>query len=183
MTMAPPHPEDLNVPWCQTFLQSPSLKRIPMDSLTHSGPTGPHENSFLAKTLSTSTGLRACIALRREGSSTTRPEVFLLVSIGTGLSSHSEILAGGVCSALLDEMMGLAAQDVFKRMREETFFTVGLDVGFKKPVRVPGVYLCRASVTKIDKRRLWAEGTIEDGEAEVYVAGKGVFIKTGVASL
>ena len=181
--MGYPHLEDFDKPWCKELLHAANTERIPMDSLRYSGPSGPNENSFLAKTLATSNTLRACMALRSMVSGAKYPEALMLVSVGPDLSSHSSVVAGGVCSTLLDEVMGQAASNVFPRKGKDAFMTLELTVAFKRPVPAPGLLLVKAKIEKVDGNRLWSVGTIEDGAGHVLTTGKAVFKKTKLSTL
>ena len=182
--MGYPHLEDFNKEkWCKELTSSPGVKSTTLASQTYSGPTGPHENSFFAKTLATSTTVRACIPMYGTMCNSLANEALMMISLGSDLSSHSSILAGSISSVFLDEVMGLAALQIFRRSDSETFFTVELNVQFIKPIPTPSLVLCRGSVSKTQGRRLWAESSLEDGKGTVCVKGSGVFVKTGHASL
>lgn len=99
------------------------------------------------------------------------------------MNSHSSSLAGGVISTLLDEVMGLAAEQVFERSERETFFTVELDVKYKRPVPSPGVVLCKGWLEERAGRRCTARGKVEDGVGGVHAEGRGVYVATRVRAV
>ena len=83
----------------------------------------------------------------------------------------------------MDEAMGLAASEVFRRSNEETFFTVGLNVKFIRPIKVPGIILCRAHVVETSSRKLFTNGSVEDAAGTVLASAEAIFVKTGVVNL
>lgn len=170
--------------WSQHLLSSPDLVRTTIESQRQGGgPTGPHENSFFSKTINTPTTVRACIPLRHKNPDPFKMESLMLLSLGTDLSGHSSLLCGGMVGVLMDEIMGLAATHVSKRDQAENFFTAELRIKYKMPVPTPGLALCKAKCVKVEGRRLWTEGTIEDGHGKVYAEGHATWIKAKVASL
>lgn len=43
-----------------------------------------------------------------------------------------------------------------------------MTTNFLKPVKVPGVVVVRSRVVKKAGRKIWARGTVEDGEGECW---------------
>lgn len=107
------------------------------------------------------------------------PEVRLLVSLGRGMTGHIDHLHGGVTALLLDEAMGFAiyAQNLWGQA------TVSLKAEYKKGIPTPGVVLCRAWIERIEGKKIWTRGVVEDGmgkdgtEGVVYARGEGLFVR------
>ena len=49
--------------------------------------------------------------------------------------------------------------------------------------KTPGAVLCRAWITKIEGRKLWVAGRIEDENGESYTTGKGLLLRGGRVKL
>ena len=80
---------------------------------------------------------------------------------------------GGLMATLLDEVMGTP---VFVQWPLGCV-TGELTVRYEKPLPIPGVVLCRSWVEKIDGRKVWIAGSLEDGNGLVFATGQSLFIK------
>lgn len=58
----------------------------------------------------------------------------------------------------------------------ELTLRVDLNISYKKPIPTPGPVLCRARLEKLDGKKLYVRGTIEDGAGTVYTVGDAMFI-------
>jgi len=77
-------------------------------------------------------------------------------------------------SVILDDVMGTVAE--VSRPKDKSTLTAYLKVDYRKPVKTPGVLLARAWLEKIEGRKMWGRGTIEDGEGIVLADGNALFI-------
>jgi len=75
---------------------------------------------------------------------------------------------------ILDDVIGTAA-DVERPMDKSTM-TAYLKVDYRRPVKTPRTLLARAWLEKIEGRKMWGRGTIEDGEGTVLADGEALFI-------
>jgi len=55
-------------------------------------------------------------------------------------------------------------------------FTKHMSLDFKKPFRTPAPALCRAWLTRIEGRKMWVSGSIEDAQGESYMTGESLFL-------
>lgn len=101
-------------------------------------------------------------------------EIITILKIGSGVNGHIDICHGGFVSLLLDEIKGTAADSI--RPQYKNTMSAYLKVDYKKPVPTPTVVLCRAWVQRTEGRKMFTEGTIEDGEGVVYAKGEALFI-------
>lgn len=184
--------EDFCLPWCKRLAADPSFSSIPMISRNRKNPFK-KEGSFMADTLWTSNTIRASQAFYRSPASSSSPsemaassdsifltdesrrvEVRMLFSLGSGMNGHSNIAHGGMVMVMLDEAMGYLAALQNKRW----IMTAELIVKFKKPVPTPSVVLCRAWLLKpLAGRKIWVEGTVEDGNGGVYAVGNSLNVE------
>lgn len=95
--------------------------------------------------------------------------------LGEGLAGHHGILHGGISTVLLDECMGRAC---FPLLAKKIAVTASLEVKFRSPVPIPGVILLSAKTVKVEGRKAWVEGRIEDPETgAVLVEANGLFVE------
>ena len=87
-------------------------------------------------------------------------------------------------ATLLDETMGILLsvnQEFLHRERGEgveiTSMTAYLNMKYLGPVRTPGIVLGRARVEKVDGRKVYIRGTIEDSEGTELTVAECLFIK------
>lgn len=62
-------------------------------------------------------------------------------------------------------------------------YTRDLRIEFRKSLRTPGAVLCRAWVTKVEGRKIWVCGRIEDENGDAYLTAEGLFLKGGQVKL
>ena len=56
-------------------------------------------------------------------------------------------------------------------------FTVKLTVEYKEPVGTPGTVMARARIVKVEGRKVWAEGIVEDEEGNVHAKAEGIWVR------
>jgi thioesterase superfamily protein 4 len=54
--------------------------------------------------------------------------------------------------------------------------TAKLTVNYRAPIKTPGIVLARATINKVDGRKVWIRATIEDGEGGVFADGEALYI-------
>ena len=121
----------------------------------------------------------------------THGKLVSLVFLGENLCGHFGIVHGGLSATLLDESMGRCG---LAALPKRTGVTARLTVDYRKPVLAGRYVVIKAEVVKIEGRKVWVKGRIEDlgdgkgkekGEGEVLVEGEALFIqprKTSVQS-
>lgn len=78
---------------------------------------------------------------------------------------------------MLDQVMGSCA--VMCKNMGASPATKEMKVRFRKPVTTPAVILARAKVDKVEGKRTWVKGWVEDGKGIVYVEGEATFVRVG----
>lgn len=105
-------------------------------------------------------------------------QINVFLGIGQGLQGHPGFLHGGMIAAILDEVSGLLP--LMNRDRNAlpkvSYMTGHLNVTFKQPVRIPGVILATARLSKVDGRRLHVKGAIQDEKGTVLADSDVLFI-------
>ncbi|KAI9735286.1 MAG: hypothetical protein M1834_001877 [Cirrosporium novae-zelandiae] len=99
--------------------------------------------------------------------------------LGSDLCGHPGIVHGGLLATMLDE--GLA-RCCFDALPNKVAMTANLNINYRRPAVSGGYYVLRARTTKIEGRKAWVEGHIENltqnGEERViYADAVGLFIE------
>ncbi|OAP54907.1 hypothetical protein AYL99_10607 [Fonsecaea erecta] len=168
------------IPWCRPHLADGAFRRVSMSrTLTQPG----HGHSLMAETWNTDKTITYLLSMyRRPAAAGTDPdpdpdrrgEVRRFYTFGTGMNAHPDTLHGGVIATILDSTMGnVIGQQL--RHRAATF-TVALNVTYRKPVRTPGTIMARSWITKVDGRKVWVHGVIEDGHGNVHAEADGMWL-------
>lgn len=104
-----------------------------------------------------------------------------LFYLGDQLCGHPGIIHGGMLATLLDE--GLA-RCCFPALPSHVGVTANLKVDYRKPAKAGAYYVMRAETVKVEGRKAWVRGWIEDmvdetkGEtATRYVEAEALFIE------
>ena len=166
---------DFSAQWCQTLLNSPVLINI---STKDRRPQPPSDrilpNTLFSETLKTETTIRAWQILQAKHAdpSNLSPALFLLMSLGSGLEGYKGILHGGMMGAVMDQVTSMCA--VFTAGPKVV--TADLNLTYKKSVSLPSVVLCSAKATRREGRKLWVQGTIEDGTGTIFCQADAVFV-------
>ena len=135
------------------------------------------ENNLLARTLQTSTTVRACKSFLRRSvdSGTPRNQVYMLFSLGRDLNGIAGYCHGAVISLMLDEATG---QLMACECDRDQMITAQLNVKFRQPIKTPNVVLCRSWIEREpEKRKLWIKGEVSNGVGGIYADADALFMK------
>jgi len=99
-----------------------------------------------------------------EGGAEEYDEVLTMISVGNGMDGHEGILHGGFIAMILDEVMGMAGG----LYAHKSTFTASLKLDYRKPISTPGMILVKGKTEKQRGRKLWVNGSIEDGRGLVF---------------
>ncbi|KAA8915068.1 HotDog domain-containing protein [Sphaerosporella brunnea] len=159
------HADFTTLPWASAILNAPTsyLRTDWARSSNHR-----NSDSLFSRTFKNSDALRAYTTITSIFPGGEK-EFLCLVSLGEDLCGHHDILHGGMVLTLLDEVCGAAV--------EAASFTAYLNATFKKPVRTPGVVLCRSRVVKKERRKVFVNGTVENGMGTVLASAEGLFVR------
>ena len=168
---------DFSAPWCQELLNSPNLIDITTPTRRPEAAAGDMiTNSLFAVTLRTETTVRAWKSLRTrqiEGSNLS-PTFLLLLSLGSGLGGYKNKLHGGILGAIMDQSHLMCAINAASSPN----VTAQLNVRYKNSVPLPSVILCRSVMTKQNGRKIWIQGTVEDGFGTVFCDSEALVVIT-----
>lgn len=141
----------------------------------------------MAETLNTERTVRNWVTQHTLPQDNTRlpiSEARAFIDVGDGLNGYPATMHGGMIAALLDELTGLILNvnnDHQNRTsgvnNSLTAMTAYLNVSYKKPLPVPGIILGTSKIEKVDGRKLYLRGTLEDGNGQVYAVGEALYIE------
>jgi acyl-coenzyme A thioesterase THEM4 len=174
------------VPWCATILQDPALViHMPRSRIM---PSHNNSDTFFGQLLSSKDTIRAQVMLRsRIHTNTAYPrvdETIMLFALGRMLTGHANVAHGGLAATLLDETLGLLInvnEDVEKEVnpthRYKQIMTRYLNLTYNKPVPAPGIVITRARFVRIEGRKRFIRGTIEDEHGTVLTEADALFLE------
>ncbi|KAK4150921.1 HotDog domain-containing protein [Chaetomidium leptoderma] len=118
-----------------------------------------------------------------------------LLDLGEDLWGFRGTLHGGALVVLLDETMCAAAdnqsRDFFVRLHPslnwrliwagwcvwvDYAFTATMTTKFLKPVKLPGVVMVRSRVVKVEGRKIYVRGSIEDGDGNLMAESEAMLV-------
>lgn len=168
-----------SIPWCASHLAEPGVVRETSSSrfLKSNG-----EDALFSGTLNTPDTIKAFVTLYKlPPPETTNPlvkELSCLVALGPGVGGYPGVSHGGIVMTVVDEVLG-EIFPVNKRhglVPEGAYMTGYLNTQFLKPVEVPGEYLCRGWIERVEGRKFFLRGTVEDGQGTVLAKVDSLYI-------
>lgn len=171
------------IPWCAAHLSEPNIVRETASS-RFLKPSG--EDILFATTLNTPETITAFLVLYKlpppppEGAPPRRiDELKFLITLGKRVGGYPDVCHGGIVMTILDEALGLLFPTNKDRgaIPETSYMTAYLNTTFSRPVVVPATYLCRAKIDKIEGRKYYMTGTMEDGEGHVMAKADALYIE------
>ena len=167
-----------SVPWCAKLLAEPNVVVVPTPSRQKKETT---TDEFFAVTLNTERTIRSWSTFYKRPvlGATSLDELYSLISVGSGVSSHADLVAGGVIGSLFDECMGNL--DLMNRRLgsvggERFMVTANLNVNYLKVVPTPGDYLVTATLREVKGRKHYIGGSITSGEGALLATAEALFI-------
>jgi len=174
-----PHASDFDLPWCAKITSDPSAHERAI-SFVRGTPTPldlSRRNTLIGHTLATPSTLRATRTFTRRttnGAGESVPECVMLMSLGSGMNGYPDTLHGGMNATLLDTLLGSA---VVLRDNSGDYMTRTLTVVYDRPVRTPAVVLGRAWCERLEGRKMFMKGCLEDGEGRVLTSAEGLWVR------
>lgn len=89
-----------------------------------------------------------------------RTEAWLIAQVNQGAGNMAGMMMGGCSATLLDQGCGL----LFSSRHRGA--TANLNIQYKAPVAVPGAVLVRASLDKVEGRKLWISACLQSSPVE-----------------
>lgn len=181
------------IPWCRAIIEDPNYAFTVTFSRQ---PKANLEDDLLARTLKTTSTIPTLVSYYKKPTSATASieETKTLVSIGPGVNGWRDMLHGGIAATLLDELMGLLlhlnndlltdrAKAAGKVHEHSNSVTAELTMKYLKPVITPQTMCVRVWLVKMEGRKGWVGGAIEDAQGNAMVKGSGLFLQLRASGL
>ncbi|KAI1452370.1 HotDog domain-containing protein [Annulohypoxylon moriforme] len=166
-----------SIPWCAKHLRG---RRIITGSPASRKRKSNGEDSLYAETLKSQTTILAMLEVYEEPRSPTDrvDSLKMFLTLGTGLNGHPGICHGGIVVAILDEVIGLLipTNQLRGSMKDLPFMTAFLNTSFYRPVPTCATILARARIVKVEGRKYFAEGWIEDSNGAMLARADALFV-------
>ncbi|KAL9944552.1 hypothetical protein D7B24_001939 [Verticillium nonalfalfae] len=180
LAMTPENPDlqhFLSIPWCAAHLTPSTIYETPVCRF----PKLSGEDNLFATVLNAPGAIKAFLSFHEAPAPDAPPlveEIDFFVTIGTDVAGHPSLCHGGLIAALMDEVLGLtmAMNKSWGAVSTQAHMTGYLNINYLKPVPVPATYLCRAKVLRIEGRKSFLLGTVEDEQGAVLVKADSLFI-------
>ncbi|TGJ79728.1 hypothetical protein E0Z10_g9040 [Xylaria hypoxylon] len=166
------------IPWCARHLQgdrviirAPSCRTLkPAD-----------EDTLFADTLNSERGIFRMLQVYEDPLSPTERvnEIKVFLTLGSGLNGYPSVCHGGLVMTILDEVISdlVPINHHRKTIPSGAHMTAYLNTSFIKPVSTPATILTRAWFTKIEGRKYFMQGTIEDENSVILARADALFIQ------
>ncbi|RJE21033.1 Thioesterase superfamily [Aspergillus sclerotialis] len=159
------------IPQCANILDQPHGEVV--------NPVGSRvlTNALFNETLSLNNGiLKSLFIIKRlQVNGAAAHEGHLFLDLGKGITGQKGVAHGGFLSAVMDQvtgaLLGNVGIDGGKGM-----WTVALNVAYRNPVFVPSVVIVTAKVGKIEGRKIWVHGEIEDLDRNICTTAEVIFV-------
>ncbi|KAE9974795.1 hypothetical protein BLS_002907 [Venturia inaequalis] len=175
------------IPWCRSLIDDPNYAFAVTSARQ---PKANQEDELLARSLKTGSTIPTLLSYYKKPTSPAAPieELRTLVSVGPGVNGWQDMLHGGIAATLLDELMGMLlhlnndllkerATAAGKAHEQSNTVTAELTIKYLKPVFTPQTMLIRVWLVKMEGRKGWINGAIEDAKGNAMVKGSGFFIQ------
>ncbi|KAK9766491.1 hypothetical protein K7432_004376 [Basidiobolus ranarum] len=103
----------------------------------------------------------------------TQPKLVTVVHVGRKLAGHPGIVHGGFLCTLLDEALFRA---VMNQWPNRGIFTGQLNVKYLKPVFTDQFIVIKSEVDRLEGRKGFCVGTVEDLSGNILTEANGIFI-------
>ncbi|KAK9702929.1 hypothetical protein K7432_010993 [Basidiobolus ranarum] len=105
-------------------------------------------------------------------------KVVMVIYLGSKLCGHKGIIHGGMLASLLDETL---ARTIIPSLPGRIGFTANFSINYRRPTFANDFVVIRAEVDKIDGRKGFVKGQIEDIKGNVLVDSEALFIAPNTA--
>ncbi|ROW15688.1 hypothetical protein VPNG_02155 [Cytospora leucostoma] len=175
-----------SIPWCAKHLATPDL--VLMRSWGRTLGQGLRDSLF-AVTLNTPYTVASILAFYPDPDASAGPagpqsppveEIKTLISLGPLISGFAGVCHGGIVMAILDEVLSTCLhvnrQRGVIKARNTKLMTAYLNTTFLRPVEVPGTYLVRSRLQKVEGRKAFGTVWIEDENGAKLATADGLFV-------
>lgn len=165
------------IPWCARHLQGDRI--ITAAPLCRTLKPA-EEDSLFADTLNSRRGIFRMLQVYQKPLSPTYrvDEVKTFLTLGSGLNGYPSVCHGGLVMTILDEVISHLVPINQDRgtIPSGAHMTAYLNTNFIKPVSTPATILTRARFTKVEGRKYFMRGTVEDENGIILAQADALFV-------
>lgn len=169
------------IPWCARHLAAPNLTVVPAFCRS---PKPRFEDALLSQTLKTADTISAfvCFYPQPRDELASLPEVKAFVTVGNLISGYPGISHGGIVAVILDEALSFISPGSRLRQNKQQqaapdVVTAYLNTRYLRPLSVPGTYLVRVWLVRVQGRKTFVEGCIENENGERIAEADALFVE------
>ncbi|KAF9870054.1 thioesterase superfamily protein [Colletotrichum karsti] len=183
----------LAIPWAAAHINAPDTVR---ETASSRFPKQDTEDELFSTTLHTDKTIAAFLTLYKRPSSsfssssaTTAEkddgtgniirEVKALLTLRHGVNGYPGVSHGGIVATILDETIGLVfpLNKVNGLLEDASYMTAYLNTQYVRPVRTPQTILVVVTVKRVEGRKFWIEGVIEDKDGQVLAKADSLYVR------
>ncbi|KAI1113245.1 HotDog domain-containing protein [Nemania sp. NC0429] len=166
------------ISWCAPHLQGDRIVTgTPRSRVIKT--TG--EDALFGHTLNSESTIVRMLQVHEEPASATERvnEIKVFLTLGSGLNGYPDICHGGLVTTIMDEVIGILipVNRERKNISSGTHMTAYLNTSFIRPVPTPATILARAWFTKIEGRKFYTQGSIEDESGRILARADALFVE------
>uniref|UniRef100_L2FEH8 Major facilitator superfamily transporter n=1 Tax=Colletotrichum fructicola (strain Nara gc5) TaxID=1213859 RepID=L2FEH8_COLFN len=141
------------------------------------------EDELFSTTLHTDKTIAAFLTLYKRPSAASGEnmirEVKALLTLRHGVNGYPNVSHGGIVATILDEVIGLVfpVNKINGLIPDGAYMTAYLNTQYVRPVQTPQTILVVATVKKVEGRKYWIEGVIEDKDGQVLAKAESLYVK------
>ncbi|ORX92776.1 Thioesterase/thiol ester dehydrase-isomerase, partial [Basidiobolus meristosporus CBS 931.73] len=100
-------------------------------------------------------------------------KVVMIVYLGSKLCGHKGIVHGGMLASLLDDTLG---RTIIPNLPGSVGFTANLSINYRRPTFADDFVVIKTEVEKVEGRKGFVKGHVEDTKDNVLVDSQALFI-------
>ncbi|EQB49692.1 major facilitator superfamily transporter [Colletotrichum gloeosporioides Cg-14] len=170
----------LSIPWAAAHIDAPGTVR---ETASSRFPKQDTEDELFSTTLHTDKTIAAFLTLYKRPSAAYGEnmirEVKALLTLRHGVNGYPNVSHGGIVATILDEVIGLVfpVNKINGLIPDGAYMTAYLNTQYVRPVQTPQTILVVATVKKVEGRKYWIEGVIEDKDGQVLAKAESLYVK------
>jgi acyl-coenzyme A thioesterase PaaI-like protein len=184
------HPDNAHfesIPWCKNLLSDPAYLIVPSRS-RHVKKDG--EDALTGRTINSASTIAAWLTQIKIPTPEDGliEELRALMTLGPELDGYPHICHGGIQATILDEVMGnLVGSNESRKFdkaraagedaEKAAIVTAELLIKYLKPVLTPSTVCVNVRITKLEGRKIWLDGSIEDETGRSLATGTALYVE------
>jgi acyl-coenzyme A thioesterase PaaI-like protein len=184
------HPDNAHfqsIPWCRSLLSDAAYEIVPSRSRNVKADG---EDALTGRTINSPSTIAAWLTQikRPTPEDGLIEELRALLTLGPELDGYPHLCHGGIQATILDEVMGNLvgsnehrkwekARAAGEEVERKAIVTAELLVKYLKPVLTPSTVCVIVRITKLEGRKIWLDGVIEDEAGTALATGTSLYIE------